>query len=74
MANALALLPRSPSLAGILVGRLLASNTLFRQDADEYAAYLVDAETGEFQPGLSNGQREHDLDIAQFNVAAELKI
>lgn len=52
---------------------MLALNTLFRRDADGYAAYLVDAETGEFQKSLSNGQREHDLEIARFNVAAELE-
>ncbi|MFM8366355.1 MAG: DUF4032 domain-containing protein, partial [Candidatus Nanopelagicaceae bacterium] len=32
-----------------------------------------DAETGEFQTKLSDGQREHDLEIAFFNVAAELE-
>jgi hypothetical protein len=34
---------------------------------------LVDAETGEFQTALTDGQREHDLEIALFNVAAELE-
>ena len=34
---------------------------------------VVDAETGEFQSQLSDGQREHDLEIARFNVAAELE-
>ena len=42
-------------------------------DAEGFAAYLVDAETGEFQKSLSNGQREHDLEIVHFNVAAELE-
>ena len=49
------------------------ANALFRRDASEYSAYLVDAETGEFQNVLTDGQREHDLDIALFNVAAELE-
>ena len=31
---------------------------------------VVDAETGEFQKTLTAGQREHDLEIAHFNVAA----
>jgi len=48
------------------------SNTLFRRDAGAYAAYLVDAETGEIRSTLSDGQREHDLDIARVNIAGEL--
>ncbi|MEY2841720.1 MAG: hypothetical protein RLY74_861, partial [Actinomycetota bacterium] len=43
------------------------------RDADGFVAYLVDAETGEFHKKLSDGQREHDLDIVRFNVAAELE-
>jgi hypothetical protein len=72
MANALALLLVRLHLLGFWWGDCSLSNTLFRRDADQYAAYLVDAETGEFQNQLSDGQREHDLDIALFNVAAEL--
>ena len=60
-------------LLGFWWGDCSLSNTLFRRDADGFAAYLVDAETGEFQKSLSNGQREHDLDLARFNVAAELE-
>jgi hypothetical protein len=48
------------------------SNTLFRRDAGALAAYLVDAETGEMRPTLSNGQRQQDLDIAETNLAGEL--
>jgi len=48
------------------------SNTLFRRDAGALAAYLVDAETGEMRPQLSNGQRQQDLDIAETNLAGEL--
>ena len=48
------------------------SNTLFRRDAGALAAYLVDAETGEMRPSLSNGQRQQDLDIAETNLAGEL--
>lgn len=72
MANALALLLVRLHLLGFWWGDCSLSNTLFRRDADQYAAYLVDAETGEFQNQLSDGQREHDLEIALFNVAAEL--
>jgi len=72
MANALALLLVRLHLLGFWWGDCSLSNTLFRRDADQFAAYLVDAETGEFQSKLSDGQREHDLEIALFNVAAEL--
>ena len=72
MASALALLLVRLHLLGFWWGDCSLSNTLFRRDADQFAAYLVDAETGEFQNHLSDGQREHDLEIALFNVAAEL--
>ena len=73
MASALALLIVRLHLLGFWWGDCSLSNTLFRRDAEGFAAYLVDAETGEFQKSLSDGQREHDLDIAMFNVAAELE-
>jgi len=73
MANALALLLVKLHLLGFWWGDCSLSNALFRRDANEYSAYLVDAETGEFQTTLTDGQREHDLDIALFNVAAELE-
>ena len=73
MANALAYLLVRLHLLGFWWGDCSLSNTLFRRDAESYAAYLVDAETGEFHETLSKGQREHDLEIAHFNVAAELE-
>jgi len=73
MASALALLIVRLHLLGFWWGDCSLSNTLFRRDAEGFAAYLVDAETGEFQKSLSDGQREHDLEIAMFNVAAELE-
>lgn len=73
MANALALLLVRLHLLGFWWGDCSLSNALFRRDAEGFAAYLVDAETGEFQSMLTDGQREHDLDIAHFNVAAELE-
>lgn len=73
MANALALLLVKLHLLGFWWGDCSLSNALFRRDATEYSAYLVDAETGEFQVALTDGQREHDLEIALFNVAAELE-
>ena len=73
MASGLALLLVRLHLLGVWWGDCSLSNTLFRRDAEGFAAYLVDAETGEFQKSLSDGQREHDLEIVHFNVAAELE-
>jgi tRNA A-37 threonylcarbamoyl transferase component Bud32 len=59
-------------LAGFFWGDCSLSNTLFRRDAGALAAYLVDAETGELHPQLSDGQREYDVLIAEQNIAGEL--
>ena len=53
-------------------GDVSLSNTLFRRDAETYSAYLVDAETGEFQPNLSESRRLYDVDIARVNIIGEL--
>ncbi|MDR1791570.1 MAG: DUF4032 domain-containing protein [Propionibacteriaceae bacterium] len=58
-------------LIGFLWGDVSLSNVLFRRDAGEFAAYLVDAETSEIHPSLSDGQREHDLQIAHVNLYGE---
>ncbi|HET8983584.1 MAG TPA: DUF4032 domain-containing protein, partial [Pedococcus sp.] len=70
--DALAVLLVRLHLAGFWWGDVSLSNTLFRRDAGAFAAYLVDAETGELHQELSHGQREHDLDIARVNIAGEL--
>jgi tRNA A-37 threonylcarbamoyl transferase component Bud32 len=59
-------------LAGFFWGDVSLSNVLFRRSAGEFAAYLVDAETGELHDTLSNGQRGHDLDVALTNIYGEL--
>jgi hypothetical protein len=59
-------------LGGFFWGDCSLSNALFRRDAGELAAYLVDAETGELHEALSDGQRAHDLLIAEENLAGEL--
>jgi hypothetical protein len=59
-------------LAGFFWGDCSLSNTLFRRDAGSLAAYLVDAETGEMHPTLTDGQREHDLSLAEMSVVGEL--
>jgi hypothetical protein len=58
-------------LSGFLWGDVSLSNTLFRRDAGAFAAYLVDAETGELHDELTDGQREHDLTIARTNLFGE---
>ncbi|BFO17652.1 DUF4032 domain-containing protein [Streptomyces sp. KM77-8] len=55
--DALAVLLVRLHLAGFAWGDCSLSNTLFRRDAGAYAAYLVDAETGDLHPELSSGQR-----------------
>ena len=44
----------------------------FYWGAGEFAAYLVDAETGELHPKLTPGQREYDVDLARTNIIGEL--
>jgi hypothetical protein len=55
-------------IIGFLWGDVSLSNTLFRRDAGSFAAYLVDAETGELHDQLTSGQREHDLVVARTNL------
>ncbi|HVQ96949.1 MAG TPA: DUF4032 domain-containing protein [Mycobacteriales bacterium] len=59
-------------LAGFMWGDCSLSNTLFRLDAGALSAYLVDAETAEMHPSLSDGQREYDIGMAQERVGGEL--
>jgi len=70
--DALAVLLVRLHLTGFWWGDVSLSNTLFRRDAGSFAAWLVDAETGELFPNLTTGQRAHDLDIARVNIAGEL--
>ena len=73
LVDALAVLLVRLHIAGFFWGDVSLSNTLFRRDAGAFAAYLVDAETGQlYESGLSNGQRENDLEIARVNIAGEL--
>ncbi|GAB3616369.1 DUF4032 domain-containing protein [Okibacterium endophyticum] len=73
LVDALAVLLVRLHIVGFFWGDVSLSNTLFRRDAGSFAAYLVDAETGKlYDGGLSNGQRENDLEIARVNIAGEL--
>lgn len=70
--DALAVLLVRLHLAGFAWGDCSLSNTLFRRDAGAYAAYLVDAETGELHGALSTGQRAYDIDLARVNISGEM--
>jgi hypothetical protein len=60
-------------LTGFFWGDCSLSNTLFRYDAGTLEAYLVDAETSELhEAGLSDGQRQYDVDLAVERVFGEL--
>jgi hypothetical protein len=72
LVDALAVLLVRLHLSGFYWGDVSLSNALFRRDAGSFAAYLVDAETGDLHDSLSDGQREHDLDLARTNIAGEL--
>ena len=56
-------------LAGCFWGDCSLSNVLFKYDAMAIEALMVDAETAELHPELSDGQRLHDIDIMTINVA-----
>lgn len=70
--DALAVLMVRLHLAGFYWGDVSLSNVLFLRDADAFSAYLVDAETGELQIKLTQGQREYDIDLARTNIIGEL--
>lgn len=73
LVDALAVLLVRLHNVGFFWGDVSLSNTLFRRDAGAFAAYLVDAETGELhESGLTPGQRSHDLDVARTNIAGEI--
>lgn len=73
LVDALALLLVRLHNVGFYWGDVSLSNALFRRDAGAFAAYLVDAETGELhESGLTDGQRAYDLDLARTNIAGEI--
>jgi Domain of unknown function (DUF4032) len=59
-------------LSGFFWGDCSLSNTLYRYDAGTLEAYLVDAETSERHPSLSDGQRDWDIELATERVFGEL--
>jgi tRNA A-37 threonylcarbamoyl transferase component Bud32 len=57
---------------GIYWGDCSLANTLFTRDGQVIQAWMVDAETAESHPMLSDGQRAADLEIMIENVAGGL--
>ncbi|HUG83955.1 MAG TPA: DUF4032 domain-containing protein [Euzebya sp.] len=70
--DALSLLLVRMHLAGYYWGDCSLNNTLLKRDGGALAAYVVDMETGEHHPALTEGQRLEDLEITQLNVAGGL--
>jgi len=70
MLDAFAALLAELHILGLYWGDCSLSNVLYQYDADSIAATLVDTETAEVhENGLSDGQREWDLDVMTTNVA-----
>lgn len=72
LVDALAVLLVRLHTVGFFWGDVSLSNTLFRRDAETFAAFLVDAETGDLHRELSPGQRSYDVDLARTNIIGEL--
>ena len=70
--DAMALLLVDLHRNGVYWGDCSLANTLFKRDGQSIQAWMVDAETAEVHPSLSDGQRRHDLDTAVENVAGGL--
>ncbi len=58
--------------SGVFWGDCSLANTLFSRDGQVLQAWLVDAETSEIHPELSDGQRQLDMDVLVENVTGGL--
>ena len=72
LVDALAVLLVRLHLTGFCWGDVSLSNTLFRRDAGAFAAYLVDAETGELRDRSPTASASTTSSIARVNIAGEL--
>ncbi|GAB3086305.1 DUF4032 domain-containing protein [Nocardioides zeae] len=72
LVDALVVLLARLHLADFYWGDVSLSNVLFRRAAGGFAAYLVDAETGEWRNPLSDNLRAYDVEVGCQNVFAEL--
>ena len=70
--DAMALLLVDLHRNGIYWGDCSLANTLFMRDGQTIQAWMVDAETAEIHPTLTDGQRQMDLEIMTENVAGGL--
>ena len=70
--DAMALLLVRVHLRGYYWGDCSLNNALLKRDGGELTAYVVDMETGEHHPTLTDGQRTEDLEITELNVAGGL--
>jgi len=59
-------------MAGCYWGDCSLSNVLYRYDGGGIEAVMIDAETSELHPSLSDGQRLQDLEIMKENLAGEM--
>jgi hypothetical protein len=59
-------------MAGCFWGDCSLSNVLYRFDAGEIEAIMIDGETTAIHPSLSDGQRMEDIEIMKENVAGEM--
>ena len=72
MLDALAGLLVELHMAGCYWGDCSLSNVLYRFDAGQIEAIMIDAETSELHEELSDGQRLADIEIMKENVAGEM--
>jgi len=59
-------------IAGCFWGDCSLSNALYRYDAAAIEAVMIDAETSDLHEKLTDGQREHDLEIMIENLAGDM--
>lgn len=72
MLDALAGLLVELHMVGLYWGDCSLSNVLYRFDAGEIEAIMIDGETSELHASLSDGQRAEDMEIMKQNVAGEM--
>lgn len=72
LVDALVILLARLHLSGVFWGDCSLGNALFRRDAGDLAAYIVDTETAELHDEITASRRQHDLDIAVENVGGGL--
>ena len=72
MLDALAGLLVELHMAGCYWGDCSLSNVLYRFDAGQIEAIMIDGETSELYESLSQGQRREDIEIMTENIAGEM--